>query len=148
MDSRCVLSWFTVMIVMLASILGCSKKEDSSTTKDEVESKSSIQATESAEQSISPLMDQFLRKTAGSRKTVSAGTQMSEFFTFWETFLQHPRNSMNIYFDVELEETFQKDHAWEKKTNQEVLDDLCKEYNLNWEITDSDTIRISKKADV
>ena len=136
------------LIIMFASMLGCSKKEDSSLAEDETAPESSIQATEpeSPAQSVSPLMDQFLKKTAGSYKKVTAGNDISEFFGAWENFLHHPRISIEIYFDVELEEKFQRDHIWENKTNQEILDDLCNEYNLTWTITEPNTIRVSKKT--
>ena len=72
---------------------------------------------------------------------------MSEFFSFWEAVLHHPSNSMGIYFEVELEEKFQRDHIWKNKTYQEILEDLCKEYNLIWTTPKSNTIRISKKPE-
>jgi hypothetical protein len=119
------------------------------TVEDETAPESNIQTTEpeSPEQPISPLMGQFLKKTAGSYKNASAGHQMSEFFSFWEDILHHPRFSMDINFEVELEGKFQRDHIWENKTNQEILDDLCKEYNLIWTTPEPNTIRISKKPE-
>jgi hypothetical protein len=150
MKSRNVLTYLIVITIMLAFMPGCSKKEDSSTVEDETAPESNVQATEpeSPEQSVSPLVGQFLKKSAGSYKKVIAGIDINDFFGNWENRLQHhPRTPMEIYFDVELEEKFQRDHIWENKTNQEVLDDLCNEYNLAWTTPEPNTIRISKKPD-
>ncbi len=146
MKSRNVLSNLIAVTILLAFMSGCSKKEDTSTVEDETAPESSIQATEtkSARPSISPVMDQFLKKTVGT-KNASAGYQISEFFSFWEEILHHPRISMNIYFEVDIDEPFQRDHTWKNKTNREILDELCKEYNLTWTITEPDTIQITKK---
>jgi len=148
MKSRSALCYLTVSSVLFAFVLGCSKKEDSPTAEDETAPESSIQATEpeSPEQSISPLMDQFLRKTVGTKK-VTAGHQIREFFDFWEEILHHPRISVEIYFEIELEEKFQRDRTWENKTNREILDELCQENDLVWTITEPNTIRINKRSE-
>lgn len=147
MKLRIVLNYLTVLSILFASMLGCSKKEDSSTVDDDTASESSIQVTrpESPIQSISPIMDEFLRKTVGTKK-VTAGHQIREFFYFWEDVLHHPSNSIEIYFEIELEDKFQRDHIWKNKTNREILDELCQEYNLIWTITEPNTIRINKKT--
>ena len=91
MKSRNVLRYLIAVTVLLAFMPGCSKKEDSSTVEDETVPESNIQAREpgSSEQPISPLMDQFLKKTAGSHKNATAGYDISEFFSFWQELLHN-----------------------------------------------------------
>ena len=48
MKSRRALSRLAIMLLLSATILGCSEKEDPPTTEDEITQESSIQATESA----------------------------------------------------------------------------------------------------
>lgn len=133
---------------MLASIPGCSKKEDSAVTQGEVASESNMQVAEpeATKQTISPLMEQFLSKISKTKKATT-GYQISEFFSFWQELLHNPRISMEIYFDVDVDGKFQRDHVWENKSNKEILDDFCQEYNLTWVITDSDTIQITNKPE-
>jgi hypothetical protein len=141
-----IIIYFLAVSLLFASLWGCSKKEDSPTVEDETTSESAIQETEmeSSAQTISPLMEQFLGKTVKTRKA-TAGYQISEFFYFWQDLLHNPRISMEIYFDVELEAKFQRDHIWKNKTSREILDELCQEYNLIWTITEPNTIRIDKR---
>ncbi len=146
MKRRSVLSYLTVLSILFASILGCDKKEDTSSVENETPSESTITAPEqeTSEQSISPLIDQFLRKSAGSTVQVKAGTQISARFEMWEVILQH--KSMDIHFEVEAEGKVQKDHVWKNKTNRTVLDEYCQDNDLVWKITGQNTIRIEKKT--
>lgn len=148
MKSHFILKWITVSLILLVlvSMVGCSKKDHSTTNEDEINSESAVQATEteSSTQTISPLMKQFLSKKVKTRKA-TAGYQISEFFDFWQDLLHNPRISLEIYFDVELDTKFKRDHIWENKSNREILNELCREYNLTWTITGSDTIKITKK---
>ena len=148
MNSHCIFRCFVISIVMLASISGCSKKEDSAETQDEVVSEANMQVAEpeAKEQPISPLMEQFLGKISKTKKA-TAGHGIGDFFAFWQELLHNPRISMKIYFDVDVDGKFQRDHVWENKSNREILDEFCQEYNLTWVITDSDTIHITKKPE-
>jgi len=100
------------------------------------------------EQAISPLMDQFLRTSAGSHMNVTAGGQISGIFELWEALFHHPKNPnpMDIYFEVEAEGKIQKDHVWKNKTYRTVLDEYCQDNDLVWKITGPNTIRIDKKT--
>ena len=117
-----------------------------SSIENETSSESTITAPkqETSEQSISPLIDQFLRKSAGNTVQVKAGTQISARFEMWEMILQH--KSMDIHFEVEAEGKVQKDHVWKNKTNRTVLDEYCQDNDLVWKITGPNTIRIEKKT--
>ena len=142
---RSVLSYLTVLSILFASMLGCDKKEDTSSVENETPSESTITTPE---QSISPLMDQFLRKSAGSYVNVTAGGQISGIFELWEALFHDPKNPnpMDIYFEVEAEGKIQKDHVWKDKTYREVLDEYCQDNDLVWKITGPNTIRIEKKT--
>ena len=145
MKLRSVLSYLTVLSILFASILGCDKKEDTSSVKNETPSESTITAPEqeTSVQSISPLMDQFLKESP-SHVNVTAGNQISGIFELWEAILHH--KSMDIYFEVEAEGKIQKDHVWKDKTYREILDEYCQDNDLVWVITKPNTIRISKKT--
>ena len=148
MKSRRVVTYLILAPALFVSMLGCVKKENASPVADETAREPSVQAIEpqSSEASISPQMEQFLSKTVGTQK-VTAGHQIREFFDLWEQVLYQASDSMDIDFQIELEEKFEKDHVWENKTHREVLDDLCREYGLVWTITGPNTIQISKKAE-
>ena len=145
MKRRSVLSYLTVLSILFASILGCDKKEDTSSVENETPSESTITAPEqeTSGQSISPLVDQFLKKSLSTVK-VTAGNQISGIFELWEAILHH--KSMDIYFEVEAEGKIQKDHVWKDKTYREILDEYCQDNDLVWVITKPNTIRISKKT--
>ena len=129
--------------------VGCKKTPDE--VSQEAVAEYDQPATETitaSEQTISPLMDQFLRQSAGSTFGVKAGTQISGIFEMWEAVLQH--KSMEIHFEIEAACTLgdgevQKDHVWENKTNRTVLDEYCQDNDLVWKITGPNTIRIEKK---
>ena len=76
---RSVLSYLTVL-----SIFGCDKKEDTSSVENEAPSEPTITASEqeTSVQSISPVMDQFLKKSPSTVK-VTAGNQISSIFELW-----------------------------------------------------------------
>ena len=97
--------------------------KDISLVENETSSESTITAPEqeTSEQSISPLMAQFLRKSAGNTVKVTAGTQISVHFEMWEMILQH--KSMDIHFEIEAEGKVQKDHVWKNRTSRTVLDE-------------------------
>ncbi len=120
--------------------------EDTSSVENETSSEPTITAPkkETSEQPISPLMDEFLRKSAGSTVKVTAGTQISAHFELWEAILQH--KSMDIHFEVEAEDKVQKDHVWKNKNYRTVLDEFCLDNNLVWKITGSNTIRIENNV--
>lgn len=145
MKLRSVLSYLTVLSILFASILGCDKKEDTSSVENETPSESTITAPEqeTSGQSISPLMDQFLKESP-SHVNVTAGIQISGIFELWETMWHH--KSMDIYFEVDPELKIQKDNVWKDKTYREILDELCEDNDLVWVITKPNTIRISKKT--
>ena len=119
--------------------------EATSSVENETSSESTITAPEqeTSEQSISPLMDQFL-KISPSTVKVTAGNQIGVIFELWEVVLHH--KSMDIYFEVEAEGKIQKNHVWEDKTYREILDEYCQDNDLVWRITEPDTIRIEKKT--
>ena len=148
MKSRCVVTYLVLASVLFVSMLGCAEKEETSPAEDEMAREPSVQVIEpqTPEQSISPVMEQFLSKTIGTQE-VTAGHQIRELFDLWEQVLYQASDSMDIDFEIELEEQFQKDHIWENKTHREVLDDLCRENGLVWTITGPNTIHISKKAE-
>ena len=148
MNSRYVLRCFIISTVVLTSVPGCKKKEDSSSPEGKAVPESNIQVpiAEVSDQSVSELMEQFLGKVVKTKKA-STGYEISEFFSFWQELLHNPRISMEIYFDLDVDEEFKRDHIWENKSNREILDDLCKEYNLTWTITNSDTIKIAKQQE-
>ena len=149
MKLRSVLSYLTVLSILFASILGCDKKEDTSSVENETPSESTITAPEqeTSGQSISPLMDQFLKESP-SHVNVTAGNQISGIFELWEAAFHHPENPnpMDIYFEVEAEGKIQKDHEWKDKTYGEILDGYCQDNDLVWKITGPNTIRIEKKT--
>ena len=132
-------------------MLGCAKEEDTSSAETETLTEPNIPDTpdivqETPEQSISPLMDKFLRKSYGSMN-VSAGNQIRAFFDLVEYGLHnHPRDPMKIYFEIEVEAEVERDHVWKNKTFRKILDEYCQENNLVWTIIGPDTIRISKKT--
>ena len=131
--------------ILFLSIFGCDKKEDTSSVENEAPSEPTITASEqeTSVQSISPVMDQFLKKSPSTVK-VTAGNQISSIFELWEGVLHH--KSMDIYFEVEAEGKIQKDHEWRDKTYREILDEYCQDNELVWKITEPDTIRIEKKT--
>ncbi len=141
MKGRSVLSYLIVLSILFASIFGCDKKEDTSSVENETPSESTITAPEqeTSGQSISPLMDQFLKESP-SHVNVTAGNQISGIFELWEAVLQH--KSMDIYFEVEAKGKIQKDHMWRGKTYREILDEYCQDNDLVWKITGPNTIRI------
>jgi len=145
MKLRSVLSYLTVLSILFASILGCDKKEDTSSVENETPSESTITAPEqeTSGQSISPLMDQFLKESP-SHLNVTAGRPISDIFELFELSLH--LKSMDIYFEVEAEGKVQKDHVWKDKTYREILDEYCQDNDLVWVITKPNTIRISKKT--
>lgn len=146
MKSRRVLGCLVVLSILVALLSGCSKRDDAAAVEEEPGAASSVSAVEpeASEASISPTMAQFLGKTVGTQK-VTAGHELQELFALWEQVLHHPRVSMEIYFEVDVEGEFQQDHTWENKTHREILDDVCQENDLVWTITAGDTIAIRKK---
>ncbi len=145
MKRRSVLSYLVVLSVLFTSILGCDKKEDTSSAENETPSESTITVPEqeTSGQSISVIMEQFLKKSPSTVK-VTAGDQISSIFELWEMVLQH--ESIDIYFDVDAEGRIQKDHVWKGKTNREILDEYCQDNDLVWKIAGPNTIRIEKKT--
>ena len=146
MKLRSVLSYLTVLSILFTSILGCDKKEDTSSVENETPSESTITAPEqeTSGQSISPLMDQFLKESPSHINVTAGKSQISDIFELWEAILHH--KSMDIYFEVEAEGKIQKDHVWKDKTYREILDEYCQDNDLVWVITKPNTIRISKKT--
>ena len=110
MKLRSLLSYLTVLSILFLSILGCDKKEDTSSVENGTPSESTItaQEQETSEQSISPHIEQFL-KLSPSHVNVTAGTQISGIFEMWEMLSHH--KSMDIYFEVEPELKIQKDNG-------------------------------------
>ncbi len=147
MKSRSILSCLVVLSLLVASMMGCSKEEEAPPVKEESTPEVSVQAAapESTEPVASPAMEQFLASPAGSG-SMTVHDQIGKFFDFWGQCMRNSsRKPMDIHFEVELEENFQKDHTMKGKTGREFLDDVCQENNLVWTITKLNTIRITKR---
>ncbi len=145
MKRQSALSYLTVLLILFTSMLGCDKKEDTSSVENETPSEPTITAPEqeTSAQSISPSLEQFLETTPPTVK-VTAGYQIGGIFEMWEAMLHH--KSMDIYFEVEAEGDIQKDHEWKGKTYREILDEYCQDNGLVWKITKPNTIRVEKKT--
>lgn len=145
MKRRSVLSYLAVLSILFASILGCDEKQNTSSGTNETPSEPTITVPEqeTPEQSTSVVMEQFLKQTP-STVTMGAGGDINTLFNMWERLLQH--RSMDIYLDVDVEGTIQKDRVWKRKTNRQILDEYCQDNGLVWKITAPDTIRIEKKT--
>jgi hypothetical protein len=148
MKTRSVFYCFAVLAIVFGSMSGCAREEDALRVEEETAPEATAQAVEqeAPEVAVSPDMEQFLAKVVSARQ-LAAGHGIREFFGFWQEILHNPRIAMKIYFEVKVEETFQKDHDWRNMTNRETLDALCQEYDLVWTIPEPDTIRITKRTE-
>lgn len=148
MKTRSVFYCLAVLAILFGSMSGCAKEEDVLPVEEETAPEATVQAVEqeAPEVAVSPDMEQFLAKVVSARQ-VAAGHGIREYFDFWQELLHNPRIAMKIYFEVKVEQKFQKNHDWRNMTNQEILDAVCQEYDLVWTITEPDTIRITKRAE-
>ena len=144
MKSRCVLGCLAVLCILFVPLTGCSEKEEAPPVEAETPAPTSVSAVAPGSADPSPAMVQFLAKAVRAKR-VAAGHGIREFFDFWQEMLHTPRIDLKIYFEVEVEGTFEEDHDWTNTTYREILDDLCRRNNLVWTITEPDTIRISEK---
>jgi hypothetical protein len=148
MKPRSVSCSLAVLAIAFAAISGCTKEEEAPPVEEETAPQATVQDVEQVlpEVAVSADMEQFLAKVV-SAKQVSAGHGIREYFDFWQEILHHPRIAMKVYFEVETEGTFRKDHDWRNMTNREILDAMCREYNLVWTIAKPDTIRIARETE-
>jgi len=146
MKSSSFLSCLVVLSILFASMVGCSRKEETPPVEEETTPQASVPVAEPESPAVvaSPEMEQFLAKAVRA-KSVAAGHGIREFFDFWQEMLHNPRIDLKIYFEVDVGGKFQKDHKWENTTCREILDDLCLQNHLVWTITEPDTIRITQK---
>jgi hypothetical protein len=143
--SRRILSHLAVTAILLASMLGCSRKEEAPPAEEKPPA--GVQAArETPKAAPSPSMSQFLRNPVRA-KQAKAGQEIRAFFALWQQNLHRRGTTMKIDFQVELEDTFQADQAWQDTNSREILNSLCQANNLVWTITEPNTIRITKKRE-
>jgi len=140
MKSRYALGRFILLLVLLTALAGCSKREDARAGQEEGG------AAAAMGQSVSPLIGQFLDRRVRMRN-VTAGDEIRAFFTSWEEALRRrPREPIDLHFEVDVDGTFPRDHAWENPTSRGILEEVCQECDLVWTIASPNTIRISKRS--
>ena len=144
MTLRWVLGCLVALGILFGAMTGCSEKDEAPPVEAETPAPASVPIVAPESVAPSPAMAQFLAKAVRA-KSVAAEHGIAEFFEFWQGMLHTPRIDLKIYFEVEVEGTFEEDHDWTNTTYREILDDLCRRNNLVWTITEPDTIRISEK---
>jgi len=155
MKWRYVPGCLVVWAVLCVSLAGCSKEEDAPPSPEQAPTKSSTPAPQPAappaqtiatEQSISPLIAEFLERKVRMRN-VTAGDSVPEFFTSWENIFQRrSRQPLDLHFEVEVDGTFPTDHVWSSSSSRGILDELCQAYDLAWTVASPNAIRISAKT--
>jgi len=142
MKSRYALGSLILLLALLATLTGCSKREDARAGQEEG---AAVAGPEAAGQSVPPLIAQFLDRRVRMRN-VTAGGEIRAFFASWEEALRRrPREPMDLHFEVDVDGTFPRDHAWENPTSRGILEEVCQECDLVWTMASPNTIRISKK---
>ena len=149
MRLRWGLESFLVGVMSLICLTGCSEKEEGPQAEEPAASKSDLPASDPAvaPAAASVSMEAFLERRVRMRPA-AAGHEIGAFFASWEQMLKHrSREPVDIHFEVEVEGAFGQDHAWTSSTNRGILDELAREYDLAWTVTEPNTIRITSESE-